>query len=172
MTDKQITDSAFRRFFTKKLTAVMVVLGVGIVSGIVAWPGQKAHHGLSEVPYAIDAKSLNVASLPVMGLREDDRVTVWGSDPLPAGAQTLESENFGIIDETPGYDIAIIATQAVTPDCRAGNTCVTHIQAIASGVGFDSGMSYADSLTGGCPINGKNRISFGAGRTTELTCKG
>ncbi len=172
MIDKQITDSAFRRFFTRKRTAVMVVLGVGIMSGIAAWPVQKAHRGLSEVPYAIDAKALNVASLPVMGLREDDRVTIWGSGPLPTGTQTLESENFGIIDKAAGYDIAIIATQAITPDCKARNNCVTHVLAIGTGAGFGEQAYFSDALTGGCPINGKNRISFGAGRKTELTCKG
>lgn len=174
MTDSQIPDSAFRRFFTKKRAAIMACLSVGIVACIAAWPTheEEHYHRLSEVPYAIDAKALNVASFPVMGLRENDRVTIWGSDPLPAGTQTLESEDFGVIDKAPGYDIAIIATKAVTPDCQAGNTCVTRVQAIATGAGFDHGMSYADSLTGGCPIDGKNRMSFGAGRKLELTCKG
>lgn len=184
MTNEQITNSAFWRFFTKKRTAVMIVLGVGIVSGIAAWPGQKAHHGLSEVPYAIDAQAIAVSSLPVVGLRAADRDTVWGSDSLPAGTQTLESENFGINNinaaspasmvaaSKVGFDIAIIATQAITPDCKTRNNCVTHVLAIGTGAGFRKQAYFFDALTGGCPINGKNRISFGAGRKTELTCKG
>ena len=169
------------RFFGKNGTALALCfalvapLTIGTIK-IIPMLGKHHPPSLSDVPTQMNAVTVMNTTFDVANFHSDDKETLWGKSPMPAGTKEIVALQLTVPKPVKkDFDFVMLAAQAVTTDCLKEEKCPVRLTAFwnglsPSGNGKIDTIMYSDTVEA-CMIGKGTTMTFGAGQKPVVVCK-